>query len=177
MIETLISSKTRVKLLMKFFLNSNNRSYLRNLEEEFGESTNGIRLELNKFEKAGFLESVAEGNKKMFKANAKHPLFKDIHSILLKMTGLDHVIDYVLKRIGQLDQVYLVGKLAKGKDSDIIDLVLVGEEINKAFLIEQIEKAEKKIGKKIRYVHFRPDEFELSKIEEPGMRPLLIWSI
>ena len=93
MIETLISSKTRVKLLMKFFLNSNNRSYLRNLEEEFGESTNGIRLELNKFEKAGFLESVAEGNKKMFKANAKHPLFKDIHSILLKMTGLDHVID------------------------------------------------------------------------------------
>lgn len=55
MIETLISSKTRVKLLMKFFLNSNNVAYLRSLEEEFQESTNGIRLELNKFEKAGFL--------------------------------------------------------------------------------------------------------------------------
>ena len=69
MIETLISSKTRVKLLMKFFLNSNNIAYLRNLEEEFQESTNGIRLELNKFEKAGFLDSFSKGNKKLFKVN------------------------------------------------------------------------------------------------------------
>ena len=54
MIETLISSKTRIKLLLKFFLNSNTTAYLRGLEEEFGESTNSIRLELNRFEKAGF---------------------------------------------------------------------------------------------------------------------------
>jgi predicted transcriptional regulator len=64
MIETLISSKTRVKLLMKFFLNSSTTAYLRSLEEEFGESTNGIRLELNKFEKAGFIDSETQGNKK-----------------------------------------------------------------------------------------------------------------
>ena len=85
MIETLLSSKTRMKLLMKFFLNSNNSSYLRNLEEEFGESTNGIRIELNRFEKAGFLESRLEGNKKMFKVNVGHPLFKDLNSILMKV--------------------------------------------------------------------------------------------
>ncbi|MEO8759425.1 MAG: ArsR family transcriptional regulator, partial [Bacteroidia bacterium] len=66
MIETLISSKTRMKLLMKFFINSKNTAYLRNLEEEFGESTNAIRLELNKFEKAGFIDSYSEGNKKLF---------------------------------------------------------------------------------------------------------------
>ena len=69
MIETLISSKTRIKLLIKFFLNSDNTAYLRNLEDEFGESTNGIRIELNKFEKAGFLTSFSEGNKKIFTAN------------------------------------------------------------------------------------------------------------
>jgi hypothetical protein len=176
MIETLLSSKTRMKLLMKFFLNSNNSSYLRNLEEEFGESTNGIRIELNRFEKAGFLESRAEGNKKMFKVNVNHPLFKDLNSILMKMTGLNHVIDYVLARIGDLDRVYLVGKLARGQDADIIDIVLVGDNINLAFLIEQIEKAEAKIGKKIRYIRFRTSEFDIDKIEEPGMRPLLIWT-
>jgi len=156
MIETLVSSKTRIKLLMKFFLNSSNSAYLRNLEDEFGESTNGIRIELNKFEKAGFLESRQEGNK--------------------KMTGLDHVIDYVLRHIGDLECVYLVGKLAQGVDTDIIDLVLVGDEMNKTFLVQQIEKAEAKIGKKIRYVHFRRSEFELGKIREPGVHPLLIWS-
>lgn len=176
MIETLLSSKTRLKLLMKFFLNSSNSSYLRNLEEEFGESTNGIRIELNKFEKAGFLESRIEGNKKMFKVNIEHPLFKDLNSILMKMTGLNHVVDYMLARIGDLEKVYLVGKLAQGQETGIIDIVLVGDGINKTFLIEQIEKAEHKIGKKIRYVLFTTSEFSLPKIEEPSMHPLLLWS-
>jgi hypothetical protein len=176
MIETLISSKTRIKLLLKFFLNSKTTAYLRNLEEEFGESTNGIRLELNKFEKAGFLNSHNEGNKKVFKANTKHPLFRDIHSIVLKLVGLDHVVDYIIQRIGDLHQVYLVGKLANGQNSDVIDLVLVGTDLNKTFLLEQIEKAEKKIGKKIRYISYMADEFDLNKIKEPDMHPLLIWS-
>jgi hypothetical protein len=176
MIETLISSKTRVKLLMKFFLNSNTTAYLRSLEEEFGESTNGIRLELNKFEKAGFIDSYSEGNKKLFKANTKHPLFKDINSIVLKLTGLDYIVDYIVQRIGDLHKVYLVGKLANGQNTNIIDIVLVGDSINQTFLLEQVQKAEKKIGKKIRYVHFGSEEFELSKIKEPGMHPLLLWS-
>jgi hypothetical protein len=176
MIEALISSKTRIKLLVKFFLNSKNTAYLRSLEEEFGESTNSIRIELNRFEKAGFLESAAEGNKKMFTVNTKHPFFKDLNSLIMKMTGLEYVVDYVTKRLGDLHKVYLVGNLAKGQDTDIIDLVLVGENINKTFLLEQIEKAEKKIGKKVRYVLFGTAEFKLRKIQEPGMHPLLIWS-
>jgi hypothetical protein len=175
-IDTLISSKTRIKLLLKFFLNSRTTAYLRNLEEEFGESTNGIRLELNKFEKAGFLDSFSQGNKKLFTVNTKHPLFNDIHNIVLKLVGLDHVVDYIVQRIGDLQKVYLVGKLAKGQDSNIIDLVLVGDTINKTFLLEQVDKAEKKIGKKIRYVIYTSVEFDLSKIKEPGLHPLLIWS-
>lgn len=175
MIETLISSKTRIKLLLKFFLNSKNTAYLRNLEDEFGESTNAIRLELNKFEKAGFLDSSSEGNKKIFTVNSKHPLFPDINSIVMKMTGLEYVVDYVLQRIGDLEKVYLVGNLSKGQTTNIIDLVLVGDNLNKLFLIEQIEKAEKKINKKIRYIHFSTEEFTLLKITEPGMHPLLIW--
>jgi hypothetical protein len=175
MIETLISSKTRIKLLLKFFLNSRNTAYLRNLEEEFGESTNGIRLELNKFEKAGFLSSIKEGNKKVFSANTTHPLFKEINTIILKMTGIEYVVDYIVQRIGDLDKVYLVGKLAKGHDSDLIDLILVGNNLNKPFLMEQIEKAERKIGKKIRYMIFSKEEFDISKIKEPGFYPLLLW--
>lgn len=176
MIDTLISSKTRIKLLLKFFLNSNTTAYLRSLEEEFGESTNGIRIELNKFEKAGFLDSFTKGNKKMFTVNTNHPLFKDIHRIIMKMVGLEYVVDYIVQRIGDLEKVYLVGKLSKGQDTGIIDLVLVGNNINKTFLLEQIEKAEKKIDKKIRYVMFTPDEFDMKKITEPGTTPLLLWS-
>ena len=177
MIETLISSKTRIKLLIKFFLNSDTTAYLRNLEEEFGESTNGIRLELNKFEKAGFLNSFSEGNKKIFKANIDHPLFKDINRIILKMVGVEYVMDYILQRVGNLEQVYLTGQLASGQNSDIIDLILVGKNLNRAFLLEQIEKAEKKINKKIRHIVYLPEEFDESKLKDLGAKPLLLWSI
>jgi hypothetical protein len=162
MIETLISSKTRIKLLLKFFLNSKNTAYLRGLED--------------KFEKSGFLKSFAEGNKKVFTVNTQHPLFSDLNKIILKMVGLEYVIDYILQRIGDLEKVYLVGNLSKGQSTDIIDLVLVGNTLNKTFLTEQIEKAEKKINKKIKYIHFTADEFNLNKIKEPGMHPLLLWS-
>lgn len=175
MLDALISSKTRIKLLYKFFLNSSTTSYLRGLEEEFNESSNSIRIELNRFETAGFLVSSSEGNKKIFKANTSHPLFSNINSIVLKLTGIDHVIDYILQRIGELEKVYLIGNLSKGMDTDVIDLVLVGD-INIPYLVELIGKAEKKINKKIKFINYLPAEFELSKIEEPGLHPLLIWS-
>lgn len=176
MIESLISSKTRIKLLLKFFLNSKNTAYLRGLEDEFGESSNAIRLELNKFEKSGFLKSFSQGNKKVFTVNTEHPLFSELNKIILKMVGLEYVIDYILQRIGDIEKVYLVGKLSMGQKTDIIDLVIVGNNLNKAFLLEQIEKAEKKVSKKVKFVHYTVNEFSLNKIKEPDMHPLLLWS-
>ncbi len=73
---------------------------------------------------------------------------------MLKLVGLDHVIDYVIQRVGNLKKVYLVGNLSQGKDSEKIDLVLVGD-INEAFLKELIAKAEKKIHKSIHYIHYK----------------------
>ena len=51
MLESLITSKTRVKLLLKFFINPLTKVYMRELAKEFHVSTNSIRLELNQFEK------------------------------------------------------------------------------------------------------------------------------
>lgn len=164
MLDTLITSKTRIKLLLKFFLNSKTSSYLRNLESEFGESSNSIRLELNKFEEAGLLETSTSGNKKLFKANVKHPMFSDIRNILLKYTGLDKIVEQIITRLGNIEAVYLVGELARGLDSPIIDLILVGD-IDKAYLLNLVEKTEKLIEKKVRYVIFNKQEFDLKSTQ------------
>jgi len=169
MLDTLITSKTRIKLLLKFFLNSKTSSYLRNLESEFGESTNSIRLELNKFEEAGLLKTSTSGNKKVFKANTKHPMFSDIQNILMKYTGLDKIVEQVIGRLGNVEAVYLVGDLAKGLDSLVIDLVIIGD-IDKTYLLELTEKVEKIIRKKIRYIIFTVNEFEVqgkSLLQQP----------
>jgi hypothetical protein len=161
MIETLISSKTRIKLLLKFFLNSNTTAYLRSLETEFGESTNAIRIELNRLEEAGMIASFTDGNKKMFRANTTHPLFKEIHSILMKTIGLDRVVQTVTERLGDVEQVFLVGEFAKGNDSPIIDLVFIGN-VDKSYLVNLVEKAESMIKRKIRYLIYDRNEFDLS---------------
>jgi hypothetical protein len=175
MIDTLISSKTRVKLLLKFFLNSANKAYLRNLEAEFGESTNAIRLELNRFEKAGMLKSSSEGNKKVFSANTAHPLFGDIRSIVLKYVGIDQIVEYVIKHLGEVERVFVVGDYARGLDAGIIDLVMVGR-INQPFLQDLVTKVEQKIERRIRYIIFEPEAFDIAQIRNKQAEPLLLWS-
>ncbi|MBN2175263.1 MAG: ArsR family transcriptional regulator [Bacteroidales bacterium] len=175
MLDTLITSKTRIKLLLKFFLNSNSRSYLRNLETEFGESTNAIRLELNKFEKAGLLTTEQDGNKKYFRANTSHPLYWDINNILLKYIGFDQIIERVVNKLGNLDKVYVAGDFARGTDNQIIDLIFVGNGINKEYLVKLIEKTEKLIKRRIRYVVFGKDEFMEYHNNQKDPELLVLW--
>lgn len=176
MINTLITSQTRIKLLKKFFLNSNTRAHLRGLESEFGESSNAIRVELNRFEEAGLLYSLRDGNKKVFQANSKHPLYKDIHNIILKETGIDRVIEKVIYRIGNLICVYLTGDFAHGKDSAVIELILVGDGIDREYLARKVFQAEELVGRKVSYIVFDPPEAEehLRSLKPSDM--LLLWN-
>ena len=43
MLDSLITFKTRLRLLIKFFLNITNEGYLNGLANEFGESTNSVK--------------------------------------------------------------------------------------------------------------------------------------
>ena len=169
MLEALISSKTRIKLLLRLFLNPDSSAYLRGLAEEFNESTNSIRIELNRFEEAGMLDSGLVGNKKVFKANKKYPLFQEVRSILLKYTGLQDVIDEVVEKLGDLSKVYLAGDLALGKDSDVVSLIFVGNPD-----VQLIQKAESLVPKKIQYLVYSNEEAAIMTFD-PNQN-LLIWN-
>jgi predicted nucleotidyltransferase len=137
------------------------KSYLRGLEAEFGESSNAIRLELNRMEEAGLLEAETEGNRKVFHANTKHPLFNDLHSIIRKHVGLDSIIEEIAEKLGDLKRVYLTGSFAKGQDSRIVDLLLVAESVDKNYLNTLVEKAEYLINRKIRLLTIKSEEESL----------------
>ncbi|QEC52127.1 hypothetical protein EDD80_11722 [Anseongella ginsenosidimutans] len=158
MLDALISSKTRIKLLLRLFLNPENTAYLRGLADEFGESTNSVRVELNRFEKAEMVTSANSGNKKMYRANTSHPLYRELQSILLKYIGIDRVIESVTERLGDLEKVYLAGDYASGKDSGVIDLVFIGN-IDKVYLLRLVEKAEAITGRKVRFLTYETREW------------------
>jgi predicted transcriptional regulator len=171
-LETLITSKTRIKLLLKFFLNDSSSSYLRQLEVEFGESSNAIRVELNRFEDAGLLRSYTSGNRKYFQAENKHPLFKDIHNIILKYVGIDQVIEQVVHKLGDLDRVFLSGPFAAGRSNGTIDFIFVGENLDGDYLLRLVGKL---IKRKVQYLIMSKKEFEEHATYIGEDRVLLLW--
>jgi hypothetical protein len=172
-LQALITSKTRIKLLLKFFLNSNTTSYLRDLAAEYGESTNAIRVELNHMEEARLLNSTMQGNKKVFQANKQHPLFCTIQQLLLKHTGIDQIIENVIKNLQGLQSAYVTGNFAQGNDNPVIDILLSGNNIDTTYLLKLIDAAEKHINRKIRYVIIKPEETEKYLSFYP--EALLLW--
>ena len=160
MLNSLITSQTRIRLLLKFFLNPKTKGYLRQLAKEFGESTNSIRLELNKLTEAQMLSSSNEGRNKIYNANIAHPLFEDIRNIVLKSTGIDKVISDIIKKLGAIELAFIRGDYAIGKDSGLIDLVLVGKNINLSELERVKAKTENLINRKISILVLTFDEYQ-----------------
>lgn len=164
MLDALISSQLRVKLLMKFFINPELRSYLRGLSGEFEVSSNAVRQELNRLEEAGIIEAEAEGNKKLYSVNKTYPLFNEVRTLLMKTVGVEEILHKVISRLGNPQKVYLTGTLARGLEGPTIDLYVIGD-INRDYLNELTQKAEKLTGKKIRMAIFTPDEWEPKLLE------------
>jgi hypothetical protein len=160
MLDSIVTSKTRIQLLLRFFMNPERRAYLRELATELGESSNGVRVELDRLEKAKLLESVPNGRTKSYQANVKHPLFPDIQNIVKKTLGIDRLIDDVITQLGSVRFAFITGDYAGGIDSGIIDLILVGQ-INRQFLERLVQKTEPQIGnRKIRTLVLTQEEFE-----------------
>ena len=158
MLDTLIQSKTRLKLLLRFFLNPESSAYLRGLAQEFDESTNAVRVELNRFEEAGLIQSHKDGNKKMYQVNTKFPMFSELQTIAFKHFGIDQIIEQVIEKLGDVEAVYLTGDLARGLDSKVIDVTLIGTDIDNSYLARLVGKAEELIGRKIRTLTYESEE-------------------
>ncbi len=170
----LIGSKTRIKLLIRFFFNPDTQSYLRQLAGEFNVSTNAVREELNQLTKTQLLTSEKRGRQVFYKANDKHPLFPELRSMVSKVLGVDQVIDSIIKRLGHLEQAYLIDDYAEGRDTGIIDLLLVGE-IDRYHLNDLTRKTERYIKRKIRSLVVSIDEFDAMAPTLMQRPHVLIW--
>ena len=151
MLNSLITSKTRLRMLIKFFINTANKGYLNGLAHEFNESTNSIRKELNNLSTAGYLIKVKSDNKIIYNANKKHPLFRVLQKVIRQHLGIEEIVDSVLDNLGDVRSVALVGDYAKGIDSGLIEVLLLGNKINTHYLNRLISKIENKITRKVSF--------------------------
>ena len=149
MLDSLITSKTRQKLLVKFFSNPKNMGHLRGLAEEFGESTNSIRKELNNLCEAGLILKTEDKNRVDYQANPDHAFFTNLQDLIQKYLGLDKLILAVLERMGKVSQIALVGDYARGIDSGRIEVQITGDQLNEDYLENVSNKLKALIDKEV----------------------------
>jgi len=174
MLTELFTSRTRINLLLKLFLNPEVSSYLRELAREFNLTPNALKEELDNLSATGYLEKEQRGNSIYYKANTKHPIFPEIHSIVKKHFGIDKILDRILNDLGKVDAVYALDDYASGRDSGLIDLLIVG-----AVDMDKIQgmkrSAEMEIKRKIRLMVMTAQEFDESRdmiLKRPNWRIL-----
>jgi DNA-binding MarR family transcriptional regulator len=154
----LITSKTRIRILMRLFLNPEQQSYIRELADEMNASPSQVREELNNLSATGLLQSIKDGRQINYSANQDHPLYPELHSMVKKALGMDRILESILDRLGDLEMAILLDDYAQGKDTGIIDLVLVGN-IDQEHLGDIVQKTERYIKRKIRMLVLSRREF------------------
>ena len=152
MLNTLITSKTRLRMLIKFFINAANNGYLNGLANEFNESTNSIRKELNNLSAAGYLLKSKKNNKIIYNANTSHPMFEVLQKIIRQHLGLEEIVEAVIEKIGNVNQIALTGEYARGIDSGNIEIIINGSKVNKEYLENIKPKIKKKIGREVNFI-------------------------
>ena len=172
----LITSKMRIRILMRLFLNPDQQAYLRGLADEFGASTSQVREELQHLSDSGLLQSKKNGRQMNYQANVNHPLFPELQSMVRKSLGMDQILESILQRLGNLKKAFLIDDYAQGKDTGLIDLVLVGE-IDQENLDDLVKKTEKYIGRKIRTLVLTPSEYKKMDVLFSKKPKLLLWGI
>ena len=152
MLNSLITSKTRLRMLIKFFVSAANNGYLNGLANEFNESTNSIRKELNNLSGAGYLLKSKENNRVIYNANTSHPMFGILQKIVRQHLGLEDIVETVIERIGDVDSIALTGEYAKGIDSGNIEIIINGSKVNKEYLENIKPKIKNKIGREVSFL-------------------------
>ncbi|EAZ82426.1 hypothetical protein ALPR1_09435 [Algoriphagus machipongonensis] len=119
------------------------------MAKEFDESTNSVRVELNRLTEAGLLVSEEEGKTKLYKANKNHPFFNEITNMVSKFLGLDDLMERIVKRMGEVEKAYIVGDYALGIDSGTVNMILIGKNLDKEYLEFIKEKTFEKVNRKV----------------------------
>lgn len=151
MLNSLITSKTRLRLLIKFFISQTNKAHLNGLASEFGGSTNSIRKELNNLYDAGYLLKSKLNNKIEYNVNSKHPLYETMRKVVMKHLGLDDIVEAVLEKMGTIEMIILIGDYAKGIDSGNIEIILTGKYLDMDYISNLEKKIEKLISRKVTF--------------------------
>jgi len=161
MLEYLISSKAKRKLISLFLTHPEEKFYIRQLERLISEPIGAIQRELPKLEKMGLIKSEVSGGRKNYLLDKTCPIKEELRSIVLKTIAVGERIRGLIKKTKDIKYAFIYGSVAKGEEdikSDI-DLMVIGN-IDEIRLQKKIQQIESEISRTINYSLMSVEEFK-----------------
>lgn len=125
----ILSSKVRAEIFRLLFGVQATERHMRELEREAGCTIGPVQSELKKLLGLQLVTARRSGNRLYYKANREHPLYPEIHSLVLKTSGLGDYLKECFKERGDIALAFVFGSIATdsaGAASDI-DLMVIGD--------------------------------------------------
>ncbi len=124
----IVSSRVKAELLRLLFGLSQPELHLRELVRRSGLSIGTVQQELRRLTRVGVVTARKNGNRVYYRANAGHPVHRDLCSLVLKTDGLAGVLQPALST-PEISVAFVFGSVARGDTgagSDV-DLMVIGE--------------------------------------------------
>jgi len=155
MIEQLLGSKTRVKLLQLFLSNPNRSFYVREITRKIDEQINSVRRELSNLLNIGIIVSDTTNNRLYYEANQKYEFYEPLRQIFGKGANTDvakttkTAEQEELKALGNVELLVYTGRLTRDERAGV-DVLIVGN-TNANAVQKFLSELEKQEGKELRY--------------------------
>ena len=171
MLESLYITKSKIRqgLLTLFFTNQSQKYYLRELQRILGYSAGSIRRELLKFQKDNLFNTQKVGNLLYYSLNTKHPLFKELKSIISKTVGVEGGLRKALLAIEGIKIAFIYGSFAakREKVTSDIDIMIIGNP-DTSLLNEKVAELEKRLKREINISIYSREEYGHKKLLKSG---------
>jgi len=124
----ILSSRVKAEVFRLLFGPGGAPLHLREIGRQSGLAVGTVRQELERLTSLGLVEKTADGNRRLYAASRQHPLYPDIHNLVLKTNGLADILRDALTGDKAIRAAFVFGSIARGEEqahSDI-DLMVIG---------------------------------------------------
>jgi len=124
----ILSSRVRAEIFRLLFGISEAELHVREIERRSGLNISTVRQELEKLERLDLVTARRDGNRLYYRANRDHPLFSDIHNLVVKTSGLVDILRKAVDKEG-VKIAFVFGSIA-GNQADAssdVDLMVIGD--------------------------------------------------
>ncbi len=123
----LLSSRVKAEIFRLLFGLQDQELHVRAMARQSGLNDATVRQELKRLIRFGLVELRRDGNRVYYRANQQHPLYLEIHNLVLKTTGLVAVLREALAH-DDINVAFVFGSVARSEEkaqSDV-DLMVIG---------------------------------------------------